>query len=215
MFTTIQHSLNNITMFLLMRSCSGKPFQYDAGCVHNVVYDIIKRQANEESKIASHRDHQILKVENQYFLWSFHVIFFCIDSQNSTVCIKPSFNFLSINKTKNIWKCNAKECFTLNSYFMLLQGGRQWSHFGGAKLFPVIVLKMILSSCLSHWGNFNSSKTFTPLKWQLIYRYSLKRLLTVLTLKSYTHIKGFQKTGFSTAYCLSMITVFIAINLTV
>ena len=107
------YSLNNNTMFFLVRSCSWTPFQYDAGCVHNVVYDIIKRQANEESKITSHRDHQILKVENQYFLWSFHVIFFCIDSQNSPVCIKPSFNFLSINKTKNILKYNDKECLYL------------------------------------------------------------------------------------------------------
>ena len=51
-----QHSLNNYTLFLLMRSSSGTPFQYEAGCVHNVVYDIIRRQANEESKIPSHRD---------------------------------------------------------------------------------------------------------------------------------------------------------------
>ena len=52
----IQHSLNNYTVFLLIRACSGTPSQYDAGCVHNGVYDIIRRQANEESKIPSHRD---------------------------------------------------------------------------------------------------------------------------------------------------------------
>ena len=96
-----QNSLNNNAAFLLVRSCSWAPSEYDGGgSVHNGVDDIIGRQPDEESKITSHGDHQILKVENQYFLWSFHVKFFCIDPQNSPVCIKASFNFLAINKKK-------------------------------------------------------------------------------------------------------------------
>ena len=123
-----------------------------------------------------HWDHQILKVEYQNLLWSFHVKFFCIYSQNSCVCTKPSFNFLVINRQNNITlKCDVRN-ITLNPYFLLLQGGRQWLHFGGAKLLLVILLKTLFSSYLPHFGKSSSSKTFIPLNSQLICRYYLKKL---------------------------------------
>ena len=82
------------TVFLRKIFPFWKSINYEACHVHNIICDIIKRQANEKSKETSNRHHQILKVEYENFFRSFHVKFFGIYSQNSTVCIQPCINCL-------------------------------------------------------------------------------------------------------------------------